>query len=53
MFKSQRRNGGFKLTMDDFVYVFDDWRSDLVEFFVFGEGRIQIPSLACLFDFVI
>ena len=27
--------------------------SDLVEFFVFGEGRIQIPSLACLFDFVI
>ena len=27
--------------------------SDLVESFVFGQGRIQIPSLACLFDFVI
>ena len=24
--------------------------SDLVESFVFGQGRIQIPSLACLFD---
>ena len=27
--------------------------SDLVESFVFGQGRMQIPSLACLFDFVI
>ena len=27
--------------------------SDLVESFVFGQGRIQIPSLACLFDFLI
>ena len=27
--------------------------SDLVKSFVFGHGRIQIPSLACLFDFVI
>ena len=27
--------------------------SDLVESFVFGQERIQIPSLACLFDFVI
>ena len=27
--------------------------SDLVELFVFGQGRIQIPSLACLCDFVI
>ena len=27
--------------------------SDLVESFEFGQGRIQIPSLACLFDFVI
>ena len=26
---------------------------DLVESFVFGQGRIQILSLACLFDFVI
>ena len=24
--------------------------SDLVESFMFGQGRIQIPSLACLFD---
>ena len=24
--------------------------SDLVELFVFGQGRIQIPSLACIFD---
>ena len=27
--------------------------SDLVELFVFGQGRIQIPSLVFLFDFVI
>ena len=27
--------------------------SDLVESFVFGQGRIQISSLACLSDFVI
>ena len=27
--------------------------SDLVKSFVFGQLRIQIPSLACLFDFVI
>ena len=27
--------------------------SDLVESFRFGQGRIQIPSLACLFDSVI
>ena len=27
--------------------------SDLVESFVFGQGRIRVPSLACLFDFVI
>ena len=27
--------------------------SDLVESFVFGQGRIQIASLVCLFDFVI
>ena len=27
--------------------------SDLVESFMFGHGRIQIPSLACLFDSVI
>ena len=27
--------------------------SDLVKSFVFGQGRIQIASLACLFDFVI
>ena len=27
--------------------------SDLVESFVFGQGLIQIPSLACLIDFVI
>ena len=27
--------------------------SDLVESFVFGQGQIQLPSLACLFDFVI
>ena len=27
--------------------------SGLVEAFVFGLGRIQIPSLVCLFDFVI
>ena len=26
--------------------------SDLVESFVFGQGRIQISSLACLFDSV-
>ena len=26
---------------------------DLVQSFVFGQGRIQISSLACLFDFVI
>ena len=24
--------------------------SDLVKSFVFGQGRIQIPSLACIFD---
>ena len=27
--------------------------SQLVESFMFGQGRIQIPSLACLFDSVI
>ena len=27
--------------------------SDLVESYVFGQGRIQIPSLPRLFDFVI
>ena len=27
--------------------------SGLVEAFVFGLGRIHIPSLVCLFDFVI
>ena len=27
--------------------------SDLVESFIFGQGRIQIPSFACLFDSVI
>ena len=27
--------------------------SDLVESFVFGQGQIQLPSLAGLFDFVI
>ena len=27
--------------------------SDPEESFVFDRGRIQIPSLACLFDFVI
>ena len=27
--------------------------SDLVESFMFGQGRIQIPSLTCLFDSVI
>ena len=27
--------------------------SDLVESFIFGQGRTQIPSFACLFDSVI
>ena len=27
--------------------------SDLVESFIFGQGRIQTPSFACLFDSVI
>ena len=27
--------------------------SDLVESFVFGQGLIQVPSLAFLFDFAI
>ena len=27
--------------------------SDLEESFIFGRGRTQIPSLACLFDSVI
>ena len=27
--------------------------SDLVESFIFGKGRTQIPSFACLFDSVI
>ena len=40
-------------SVDEFVYVFDARKSDLVESFVFGRGRIQIPSLAWLFDFVI
>ena len=37
----------------------DEWKcfrcleSDLVESCRFGQGRIQIPSLACLFDSVI
>ena len=36
----------------------DEWKvflpgeSELVEFFMFSQGRIQIPSLACLFDSV-
>ena len=39
-----------KLTIDDFVYDLIPRESDLVESFVFGQGRIQIPSLACIFD---
>ena len=27
--------------------------SDIVDSFMFGQGRIQIPSLACLFESVI
>ena len=41
-----------KLTMGDFVCVFDAWRKWSGSF-VFGQGGIHIPSLACLFDFVI
>ena len=41
-----------KLTMGDFVCVFDAWRK-WSESFVFDQGGIHIPSLACLFDFVI
>ena len=43
-----------KINYGWFVYVFFmPGKSDLVGSFVFGQGRIQIPSLACLFDFVI
>ena len=36
--------------MDDSAYVTMPGESDLVESFEFGQGRIQIPSLACVFD---
>ena len=39
-----------KLTIDDFVYDLIPRESDLVKSFVFGQGRIQTPSLACIFD---
>ena len=35
------------------MFFFMPGKIDLVGSFVFGQGRIQIPSLACLFDFVI
>ena len=41
-----------KLPNGDFVCVSDGWRKES-ESFVFGQGGIHIPSLACLFDFVI
>ena len=42
----------FKINYGRFCMCFDAWRK-WSESFVFGQGGIHIPSLACLFDFVI